>query len=118
MDNQTVQLRLSSIEKEAIKKAASACGRTVSEYLLECHRVVSRKLKRARAQTEDFCLPLIGTVTLNAPWSFAPACGESKFIDAVEKGKPKGAAEPGFKARARRFPAIGDRSQMGWMSFR
>jgi uncharacterized protein (DUF1778 family) len=43
--DQTVQLRLSSVEKDAIKKAASACGRTVTEYLLECHRVVARKLK-------------------------------------------------------------------------
>ena len=43
--DQTVQMRLSSVEKDAIKKAASACGRTVTEYLLECHRVVSRKLK-------------------------------------------------------------------------
>jgi len=43
--DQTVQLRLSATEKEAIRKAASACGRTVTEYLLECHRVVSRKLK-------------------------------------------------------------------------
>ena len=43
--DQTVQLRLSSVEKDAIKKAASACGRTVTEYLLECHRIVSRKLK-------------------------------------------------------------------------
>ena len=42
---ETVQLRLSATEKNAIKKAASACGRTVTEYLLECHRVVSRKLK-------------------------------------------------------------------------
>lgn len=39
--DQTVQLRLSSVEKAAIKKAASACGRTVTEYLLECHRLVA-----------------------------------------------------------------------------
>ena len=43
--DQTVQLRLSTTEKNAIKKAASACGRTVSEYLLACHQLVSRKLK-------------------------------------------------------------------------
>ena len=43
--DQTVQLRLSAVEKTAIKKAASACGRTVTEYLLECHRMVARKLK-------------------------------------------------------------------------
>ena len=42
---ETVQLRLSATEKEGIRKAASACGRTISEYLLECHRVVARKLK-------------------------------------------------------------------------
>jgi uncharacterized protein (DUF1778 family) len=43
--DQTVQLRLSAVEKDAIKKAASACGRTVTEYLLECARLVARKLK-------------------------------------------------------------------------
>jgi Mobilization protein NikA len=43
--DQTVQLRLSPTEKEAIKEAASACGRTVSEYLLACHQLVARKLK-------------------------------------------------------------------------
>ena len=43
--DQTVQLRLSSTEKNAIKRAASACGRTVTEYLLECHRLVARRLK-------------------------------------------------------------------------
>jgi uncharacterized protein (DUF1778 family) len=41
---QTIQLRLSDREKEAVKAAATACGRSVSEYLLECHRLVADKL--------------------------------------------------------------------------
>jgi len=44
--SQTVQLRLAPKEKEAIKAAASACGRSVSEYLLECHRLVADKLAK------------------------------------------------------------------------
>lgn len=44
--SQTVQLRLAPKEKEAIKAAATACGRSVSEYLLECHRLVADKLTK------------------------------------------------------------------------
>jgi uncharacterized protein (DUF1778 family) len=43
---QTIQLRLSDREKEAVKAAATACGRSVSEYLLECHRLVADKLSK------------------------------------------------------------------------
>ena len=43
---QTIQLRLSDREKEAVKAAATACGRSVSEYLLECHRLVADKLPK------------------------------------------------------------------------
>jgi uncharacterized protein (DUF1778 family) len=43
---QTIQLRLSDREKDAVKAAASACGRSVSEYLLECHRLVADKLPK------------------------------------------------------------------------
>lgn len=43
---ETVQLRLAPKEKEAIKAAATACGRSVSEYLLECHRLVADKLAK------------------------------------------------------------------------
>jgi len=43
---QTIQLRLSATEKEAVKAAATACGRSVSEYLLECHRLVADKLAK------------------------------------------------------------------------
>ena len=42
---ETVQLRLSASEKEAIRKAATKSGRTVTEYLLECHRLVAAKIK-------------------------------------------------------------------------
>ena len=44
---QTIQLRLSLAEKKAVKAAASGCGRTVSEYLLECHRLVADKLSQS-----------------------------------------------------------------------
>lgn len=44
---QTIQLRLSVTEKKAVKAAASGCGRTVSEYLLECHRLVADKLPKS-----------------------------------------------------------------------
>jgi len=43
---ETIQLRLSATEKEAVKAAATACGRSVSEYLLECHRLVADKLAK------------------------------------------------------------------------
>src|SRR4051812_18384918 len=36
---QTIQLRLSDLEKDAVKAAASACGRSVSEYLLELVKI-------------------------------------------------------------------------------
>ena len=42
---ETVQLRLSTEEKEAIKEAASKSKRTVTEYLLECHRLIASKIK-------------------------------------------------------------------------
>jgi hypothetical protein len=32
--------------KKAVKAAASTCGRTVTEYLLECHRMVADKLPK------------------------------------------------------------------------
>lgn len=44
--SETIQLRLSTTEKEAVKAAATACGRSVSEYLLECHRLVADKLPK------------------------------------------------------------------------
>lgn len=44
---QTIQLRLSDREKEAVKAAATACGRSVSEYLLECHRMLADKLPKS-----------------------------------------------------------------------
>jgi uncharacterized protein (DUF1778 family) len=43
---ETIQLRLSVNEKKAVKAAASTCGRTVTEYLLECHRMVADKLPK------------------------------------------------------------------------
>ena len=42
---ETVQLRLSAKEKAAIKAAASRCKLTVTEYLLECHRLIASKIK-------------------------------------------------------------------------
>lgn len=44
---ESIQLRLSVNEKKAVKAAATACGRSVSEYLLECHRLVADKLPKS-----------------------------------------------------------------------
>lgn len=44
--SETVQIRVTKLEKEEIVASAAMVGLTQTDYLLSCHRVVSRKLGR------------------------------------------------------------------------
>lgn len=41
---ETLNFRLTPAEKESLRRAASELGMSVSEYMLRCHDVISRKL--------------------------------------------------------------------------
>lgn len=43
-----IQMRLTELDKEDIKNAASEFGLTVTEYLLRCHWVISKRLGKDR----------------------------------------------------------------------
>jgi hypothetical protein len=42
---ETIQLRLTEVEKEEIRDTARSVHLSVTEYLLNCHAVVARKLR-------------------------------------------------------------------------
>jgi hypothetical protein len=44
-NGEVIYLRLSSRDKDSVKKAASTLRLTVTEYLLRCHALVSSKIK-------------------------------------------------------------------------
>ncbi len=46
----TVNLRLTEGDKAAMEKAKEAAGLTLTEYLVGCHRLVSRHMPQPRAK--------------------------------------------------------------------
>lgn len=45
---ETLNLRLTLIEKDGLRAAASSVGMSISEYVLKCHEVVAEVLRTKR----------------------------------------------------------------------
>ena len=45
LKTETIQLRLTKIEKDEIRRVASRLSLSITDYILKCHEVVSAKLE-------------------------------------------------------------------------
>ena len=54
LKTETIQLRLTKIEKDDLRRVASRLSLSITDYILKCHEVVAAKLEKYAQFFEDF----------------------------------------------------------------